>query len=156
MAGNGFCHCWCISLKHQQQRQLANPYAPLPVPVIILVEEKRWSWESADIVQSCIRYTKLTIQPYLPTLMSNLSSRENNENANTYLEWLKIGDAHFPGKTCYTFLTRLRESENRPFFSFTRVIIVSTMKNLRDLAWFCHNDCHRNSRFRHNCDKQQA
>ena len=33
--------------------------------------------------------------------MSRLSSRENNENVNTYLELLKIGDAHFSGKTYY-------------------------------------------------------
>ena len=87
----------------------------LQVPVFLPVEEKRWSRESAGIVQSCIRYTNLTIQLYFHTLMSRLSSRENNENVNTYLELLKIGDAHFSGKTCYTFLTRLRESENRPF-----------------------------------------
>ena len=143
-------HCF----ETEATKAIGESIWPLASSCLYSGRRKRWSWESAGIVQSCNRYTKLTIQPYLPTLMSNLSSRENNENANTYLEWLKIGDAHFPGKTCYTFLTRLRESENRPFFSFTRVIFVSTMKNLRDWAWSCHNDCHKKSRFRHNCDKQ--
>ena len=96
----------------------------LQVPVFLPVEEKRWSRESAGIVQSCIRYTNLTIQPYFHTLMSHLSSRENNENVNTYLELLKIGDAHFSGKTCYIILTSLKGAENMPFFSFTRVIFV--------------------------------
>ena len=143
MAGNGFCHCWCIALKHQQQRQLANPYAPLQVPVIILVEQKRGSWLSASIVQSCIRYTKLTIQPYLYTLKSVVLFWEYTGKASLYLEWLKIEDAHISSKTCYTFLTRLRKFENNPFFSFTRVNKASLMRILRDRGWFCHNACHK-------------
>ena len=44
--------------------------------------------------------------------MSRLSSRENNENVNTYLELLKIGDAHFSGKTCYIILTSLKGADS--------------------------------------------
>ena len=114
----------------------------LQVPVFLPVEEKRWSVESAGIVQSCIRYTNLTIQPYPDTLKSILSSQDSIGNVNTYLEWLKIADAHFSRKTCYTILTRLQNPENRPILSFTRVNKASSRKTLRDRVWFCHNDCH--------------
>ena len=59
---------------------------PLQTPVFILVEEKKRSEESAGIVQSCIRYTKLTIQPNIYSLMSGISFRINMENASSYLE----------------------------------------------------------------------
>ena len=76
-------------------KETSEPLWPLQVPVYILVEEKRWFWGSAGIVQSCIRYTKLTIQPYLYTLMSGIPSWINMDNASSYLERFKIKNTFF-------------------------------------------------------------
>ena len=133
-----------------------NPNVLCQFFVFILVEEKRVSQESAGTVQSCIRYTNLTIQPYLYTLMSGISSRIDVGKARSYLERFKIKDTSFPVGICYTFLTCLEESKNKLIFFSTRDIQVSQMVTLRDTAGFCHSACHKKRRFCHNCDKRTA